>query len=75
MEVHPNFSDAPRLRSSIPHPETDFSQNQNASRRIIPRPKSAKRFFFEIKIGISDDSSSRNPVFQKQNSGNVLPLS
>ena len=52
IDIHPIFSEAPRLRSSIPHPKTDFSKNQHASRRIIPWPKPTKRFFFEMKIGI-----------------------
>ena len=32
IEVHPEISEAPDLRSSIPHPKTDFSDNQIASR-------------------------------------------
>ena len=32
IEVHPNFSEAPHLRSSIPHPKTDLSKNQIAAR-------------------------------------------
>ena len=73
IEVHLNVSDVPHLRSSIPHPKTDFSKKRHASRRIIPWPKSRKSFF-EIKIGIPTILGSRNPVFQKQNSGNVLYL-
>ena len=45
VEVHTIVSEAPHLRSSIPHPKTDFSKNQIASRRIIPWPKSTKPFF------------------------------
>ena len=45
IEVHPTFSEAPHLRSSIPHPKTDFSKKQIASRRITPWPESTKRFF------------------------------
>ena len=42
-----DFSEAPHLRSSMPHPKTDFSEKiKKASRRIIPWPKSTKRFFF-----------------------------
>ena len=50
IEVHPKFSEAPHLRSSIPHPKTDFSKNQIASRRIIPWPESTKRFFSKSKF-------------------------
>ena len=46
IEVHPSFSKAPHFRSAIPHPKTDFRTNQNASRQIIPWPKSTIRFFF-----------------------------
>ena len=28
IEVHPKFSEAPHLRSSIPHPKTEFSKNE-----------------------------------------------
>ena len=45
IEVHPNFSEAPHFRSSIPHPKTDFSKNQIASWRIVPWPESTKRVF------------------------------
>ena len=70
IEVHPTFSEAPHLTSSIPHPKTEFSKSQNASRRIIPHGLSLQNAFFsKSRLG------SRNPVFQKQNSGNVLPLS
>ena len=75
IEVPPKFSEAPHLRSSIPHPKTDFSKNQIASQQIIvPWPESTKRFF-RNRDWHSDDFGSRNPVFQTQNSGNVLPLS
>ena len=49
-EVHPKFSEAPHLRSSIPHPKTDFSKNQIASRRIIPWPKPTKRFLSKSRL-------------------------
>ena len=32
IEVHPNFSEAPHLRGSIPRPKPDSSKNQIASR-------------------------------------------
>ena len=34
IEVHSKFSEAPHLtlRSSIPHPKTDFNEYQNTSR-------------------------------------------
>ena len=31
IEVHPNFSEAPHLRSSLPHPKTDLTKNRIAS--------------------------------------------
>ena len=49
IEVHPNFSEAPRLRRSIPQSKSDFSENQIASRRIIPWPESTKHFFSTIR--------------------------
>ena len=64
IEVHPNFSEAPHSRSSIPHAKTNLNENQNASRRIIPWPKSSKRFFFsEIKIDIPTICSQGTPSF------------
>ena len=75
IEVHPTFSEAPRVRSSIPHPRTDFSKNQIASWRIISWSESRKRFVSKSRFNRSDDLASKNPVCQKQNSGNVLPLS
>ena len=32
VEVHPNFSEDPHLRSSLPYPKNDLSKNQMASR-------------------------------------------
>ena len=51
IEVHPKLSEAPHLRSSIPRPKIDFSKNKNTSRRIIPWPKSTKRFFSKSRLG------------------------
>ena len=64
IEVHPKFSEAPHLRSSIPHPITDFSKNQKASRRKLPGPKSTTSFFFEIKIGNPTISGQGTPSFR-----------
>ena len=44
IEVRPTFSEAPHVRSSIPHPKTDISRSQNKSRRITPWPESTTRF-------------------------------
>ena len=52
IEVNPNFSEAPHLRSSTPHPKTDFGKKYNASWQIVPWPKSTKSFFFKTKIEI-----------------------
>ena len=68
MEVHPNFSEAPHLRSSIPHPKTESSKNQIESRRIIPWPKYAKgiqKCHFSKQDRHSDDFGLRNAVIQK----------
>ena len=46
IEVHPNFSEAPHVRSSIPLPKPEFSRNQNASRRIFPYGPSLQNVFF-----------------------------
>ena len=73
IEVHPIFSEALHFRSSIPHLKTDFSKNQIASRPIIPWPESRKHLF-RNQDWHSDDLGSRNPVLQKQKSGDVLPL-
>ena len=50
IEVPPRLSEAPHLRSSIPHPNTRFGQNQIAFRRIIPWPKYTKTSFFEARL-------------------------
>ena len=50
IEVHPNFSEAPDLRSSIPYPKTDLSKNQLASRRITPWPQSTKRLVSKSRL-------------------------
>ena len=77
MEVYPNFSEAPPLRSSLPHPKTDLSaKNQIASRRIIPySPSIQKGLFLRPKIGIPTTAGYFTPSFRKQVRGNVLPLS
>ena len=50
IEVHPTLSEAPHLRSSIPHPNTDFRKNQNALGRLTPWPKSTKRFLSNLRL-------------------------
>ena len=50
IKVRPKFSEAPHLSSSIPHPKTDFSKSQIASRRIIPWSESRKRFFSKSRL-------------------------
>ena len=74
IEVHTNVSGALDLRSSIPHQNADLSKSQLALRQIIPWPESTKGIS-QNQVWQSDDCGSRNPVFRKQNSGNVLPLS
>ena len=75
IEVHPSFSEAPHLWSSVPRPKTGFSKNQNASRRIIPWPKSTKRFFFSKSRSTYRRFGLKKPRLSETNSGNVLPLS
>ena len=65
IEIPPRFSEAPHLRSSIPHPKTDFSKNQIASRRILPWAESTN-VFFEIKIGIPTISGQGTPSFRNK---------
>ena len=63
IEVHPNVSEAPHLRSSIPLPKIDFSKTQNASRRIIPYGPSLQNvFFFEITTWDQGTVSFRNKI-------------
>ena len=67
IEVHPEFSEAPHFRSSIPHPKTDCSKNQNASRRKLPWPKSTKSFFSKSRLafrrfGVKQKTSFRNKI-------------
>ena len=69
-EVHPNFSEAPHLRGSIPHPKTDFSKNQIAPPMNNPMAQLYKNVIFRNKIGIP----TIFPVFKKRFSGDVLPL-
>ena len=66
IEVHPAVSDAPHLRSSIPHPKPNFSKTQIASRRTIPWSDSRKRFFFEIKIDIPTIWAQGTPSFRNK---------
>ena len=75
IKVHPNFSKAPHLRSSLPHLKTDFSKKtQIASRRIILGPSLENVFFSKPRMAFRR-FGLKEPVFQKQHSGNVLPLS
>ena len=50
IDIHPNFSEAPDLRSSIPHPKTNFSTIQIASRRILPWPENTIASLFETRF-------------------------
>ena len=52
IEVHPIFSEAPHLRSSIPRPKTDFQQKSKCLVANNPMAQVYKTFFFfGIKIG------------------------
>ena len=66
IEVHPNFSEAPFLRSSIPLPKTDFSKNQIASRRIIPLPESTIVFFSNSSLAFRRFWDQGTPSFRNK---------
>ena len=46
IEVHPNFSEAPHSRSSIPHPKTCFSKKSKFIATNNPMARAYKSFFF-----------------------------
>ena len=51
--VHPDFSEASHRRSSAPHPKTDFSKTQAASRGVIPWAKyTMTPFIFRNRLAI-----------------------
>ena len=50
----------------MPHPKTDFSKNQNASRRILPWPKSTKRFFSESRLTFWTIWGQGTPFFRNE---------
>ena len=53
IKVHPDFSEAPHFRSSIPHQNPDYSNIPMASRRMIfPMAQVYKRVSFRNKNGI-----------------------
>ena len=68
IDVHPNFSAAPHLGSSVPLPKTAFSKNKNASRPIFPWSESTFFFFSKSRLTF-------RPRLSEKNSGYVLPLS
>ena len=50
IRVHLKLSEAPHLSRPIPHPKTDYSKNQIASRWKIPWPSYTKTSFFETRL-------------------------
>ena len=50
IEVHPEVSEAPHLKSSLPHPKTDFSLVSDCIPTILPWPKDTKTSFFETRL-------------------------
>ena len=50
IEVHPIFSEAPHLRSSVSHAKTDFSTNHTAFQLILPWFKLTKTPLFETRL-------------------------
>ena len=56
-------------------PENWLQQKSKCIAAKTPMAQVYKTFFFKIKIGIPTFRGKTKNVFQKQNSGNVLPLS
>ena len=50
IEVDPEFSEAPHLRSSIPHPKTDFSKKSNCIAANSPKARVYKTFFSKSRL-------------------------
>ena len=66
--VHPNYSEARHLRSSVPHSKPDISKNQIASLWMIPLPKQTYTpFIFRNTINhwLSDYFGLWSPVLRK----------
>ena len=53
-EVHPKFSEAPRLRTSIPRPKNGLQQKSKRIAANVPMALVFKTLFFEIKIGVKE---------------------
>ena len=60
IELHPIFSEAPHVRSSMPHPKTDLKQKSYRIAANNPMARVYKTFFIEIKIGVKEPSFSEN---------------
>ena len=65
VEVHPNFSEAQYLRSSIPHPKTDLNKKPNWIPTNHPMAQVTNMPFFETNFGILTILGFRIPVIQK----------
>ena len=73
MDVPRKFSEAPHLRSSIPHPKTDFGKNIYI---CIPMNNPVAQVYqnviFRNKIVIPTILGKRSPSFRNYFCGNVL---
>ena len=66
IKVHPNFSEAPQLRSSVPPPENRLRQKSNGIPMNDPTAQVFKNVIFETRLAFSDDFGLRSPVIQKK---------
>ena len=77
IKIHPNFSEAPHLRSSIPtvsHPKTDSSKKSSCIPMNTPIAQGHIYVMFRYKIGILTFLSQGDPSFRKHITENVLAL-
>ena len=77
IEVHPKFSEAPHLRSSIPYPKTGINQRKKKLHRgEQSHAPSLENVFFKIKIDIPAIWAQGTPFFRNKIAEiNVLPVS
>ena len=66
-EVHPNFSEAPHLRSPKPHPKTVFSENQTAFSMDNHVARVYRNAIFRSNTGIPTILGQGTPSFSKKN--------
>ena len=66
IEVHPKVSEAPHLRSSIPHPKTDFRKKSKCLAAKNPMAQVYKKRKIEIKVDIPTIWDQGPPSFRKK---------